>query len=175
MPVIVEVDGDDLESLKAAVGATDEIAEKALVRALSRTIRWVNTRVRRLIAAEAGVPSGVVKFRLRMRLPTKGSRSASIWIGLNPVPAHRLKARQTRAGVTAGKHRFAGAFLAGGNSQRQVVFEREGRSRTPIRVVKIDIEEKARKAIEGRAWPEAERRLLDEFERQMRLGMQRRG
>lgn len=167
----VEINAEEFRLLSERLGATEEIANKALVSSINRVQRWVVTQSARAAAKAAAAPVASVRARARIRFADKGDISGSIWIGLNPVGAHRLRPRQTKAGVSAGKHRLPGAFIATGKSGKPIVFKREGRARLPIEKQEIEIEAAARPAIENQVWPLAQKRLLDEFTRQLRFRM----
>lgn len=165
-----EVDFHDFERIKEAVGATEKIAEKSLLLSLKRTQKWLSTRVGRAVADAAKLPVRAVKARVRLRVPTAGRLHARIWIGLDPMAAGKAgKPRQTSWGVTVGKHKFDQAFVIRGTR----VARRVSHDRFPIETVRIHFADKATDAIERKEWPDAQRFLLNEFERQMRWRMER--
>lgn len=164
-----EIDLSGLDRMRQAVGATEKIAETSLLMSLKRTQRWLTTHIGRAVAKEAKLPVRAIKARIRLRIPQKGNIEARIWIGLDPMAASRAgKPRQTRAGVTVGKHQFAHAFLIRGTR----VVRRTGRNRFPIETARIPVAP-SYQAVVAKAWPDGQQYFLDEFERQMRWRMER--
>ena len=126
----LEVNADDLDTIREAVGATEKIAEQALLQSLKRTQRWLRTQVQREIAKATKLPVKAVRARVRLRVPTKGNLEARIWIGLNPVSPSRAgkprgarPGKPARSGVVAGKYRFPQAFIIRGDRVVQHLLE----------------------------------------------------
>lgn len=104
----------EINRATAAIQATPKQVEKASDRAIKKTIRWLKTRVAREISTATKVPQKSLKPRMTTTVAGKGAdRVHILWFGSMPLPAEKAgKARQTKKGTTAGKHRFEGAFVA---------------------------------------------------------------
>ncbi|QDQ24933.1 phage tail protein [Chitinimonas arctica] len=106
-------------------------------RTLRKTSTWVKAQVAKTVAQDTRVPQKVLRQRLYFFLHSRDS--GKVWLGLNPLQAHRLgKSRQTRRGVSVGRHRFAGAWTMAQRAPTGPVFQRTGKARYPITEVKLD-------------------------------------
>lgn len=141
-----------------------EIVPEIAVRALNTTAtRAVEGPAIKQISAETGVPGPRVRWRFtagnvrtnRRRLSLVKARrkdlvAAFFWRTRTTVPAITAAAsvRQTRTGVTAGRLRFPGAFIAkaNGNGNRQV-FKRVGATRYPLKVEVVQLREAGDRAL----------------------------
>jgi hypothetical protein len=180
--IVLDVSDDALEGMIRGVGATPKIGEDALRSALGKTMRWANTRARRAVAGGAKIAQGVLSRdrRFFLRLPRTGDPRGSIWIGLAPVSASHLKPRQTSSGVSAGAHRFPGAFLASGRKGRgggaggaRLVWKRRGKERLPIDKQAVSIADAATAALSGDVFRGIEDFFVRTFEHEMRWRMSR--
>ena len=133
---------ENLESVIDGFEALDEQIEMASTRAVNKTAKWAAREAARGIAADDRVPlrslytasrSRRHRKRVRFYLADRGSGSAAVWVGYNPIKASYLGAlRQQRRGARAGRHFFDRAFVATMRSGHRGVFIRSGKSRTPI-------------------------------------------
>ena len=118
------------------LGATPAQCKKALRSTLSKMARWMETRTRKGLSAELQIQQKIIRRRLKKSsiVATGSGFSIKLWYGLNDVSLIHLGARETKSGVTAGRRKVEGAFIAKGQ-----VFKRTGKSRLPIdkQVVKI--------------------------------------
>ena len=73
--------------------------------------------------------------------------TVKLWYGLNGISLIHLNARETKKGVTAGKHKRDSAFIAKGQ-----VFKRSGKGRLPIEKQVLEIKEKADSYLDGNAF-----------------------
>lgn len=133
-------------------------AEAAWRRTLRKTGNYVKTLVGREVSKEEQIPLKVLRDRLNYYL--KSPTTAKVWLGVNPIEAHRLAygkgAQRSGNGVKAGRHHFSGGWLMpvygkteDGNKYQRVrerkrrgggtiiqgktiVMERDGRGRLPI-------------------------------------------
>lgn len=96
----------------AAIQATPKQIEVASQRALKKTIRWLSSRIAREIGQALNVPQKSFKRRLSVKAVGRGSDQVHIlWLGVAPLAAELVgRPRQTKQGVSVGKHRFQGAF-----------------------------------------------------------------
>lgn len=113
--------GAVLRAFKTLPGEID----KAEIRALNKTARWVKTQVVRETSQAAKIAGKIVRDRIRILRASKRRAFAKVWYGLNPIPARLLgNVRQTKSGVRAGRHSFPGAFVTGFKSGRTGVYQR---------------------------------------------------
>ena len=184
----LEIEFADLERIKNAVGSIDKVADQSMTRALRRTERWLSTRVKNeIVAANEGLKAGSLKTRIKLGGVKDGKLYARVWVGLNPMPAGGYKrvsgakpgsnkgvkggskrGRPGGAGVKVGAIRFPHAFILG-----KRVVRRTTTKRYPLENVTIPIADKANKALVKKAWPDAQRYFLNEFERLLRLELSR--
>lgn len=97
----------------AVIQATPKQMEVATQRAIRKTMRWLRGVAARELSQQLGIPQKTLKQRLTLSRVSKGMDQAHVlWMGLAPLSAELAgKARQTRKGVTVGKHKYEGAFL----------------------------------------------------------------
>lgn len=143
--------------------------QNAWRRTLRKTMNWVKSQVARDVSAAAKIPMKIVRERLYFFL--RSSVTGKVWLGLNAIEADRLGTlRQTRSGVTVGRHRFPGAWIYRGehnvNSYGKV-FRRVGRARIPYERVKVDWTGDGEAAFQ-RVAARAEERLLTILEQEIR-------
>lgn len=109
MAVALKAEIDIRPVLQIGHGLSDAALEHAWRRALRKTGEWIRTHVARTLSSEIKVPQKVLKQRLYFFL--RSMKQGKVWLGINPIEARRLgAARQTRRGVTVGRHRFDGAW-----------------------------------------------------------------
>lgn len=147
-------------------GVRSRAFERAANRAVRKAARWLRTQLARAVAQDAGIP--VTRFR-QMRVSLRYDRedwSANLWLGLNPIPAHRTgKVKWTRRmrGARAGRRQFRGSFAWGPNPDKPVIFRRQGQARTPIEKVTVPVDEAAEEHARR-----LERRALQRFQTVLR-------
>lgn len=127
-----------------------DVRDKALVRAVNRTIEQAQTRMSREISREYNIKSGDVKARMFIRRASSRQGSFRIEASLEvssrkgrSANVIRFDAKQTPKGVsvkirrTGGRQVIRGAFIA---NKGRTVFQRVGDARLPIKAVQtIDI------------------------------------
>lgn len=156
----LDIQPGQLELLAAELDATEAQIQKALASTFTRLARWVRTRATRGLSGDLKVPQKIIRRRIKFAMRRRRD-GFKIWFGLDPVGLHEMKPRQTATGVTAGKHKRPGAFLAQGiGGGEPLVFRREGekrimtrgrykgRLRQPIKRESLDIKEGADRFIE---------------------------
>lgn len=132
MPDHIRLDASQLDAVIAEFDATPKQALAASKRAIRKTAKFGQGRVARAIAGAHGIRQKVLKERARVtvskvKADARYGVSAYIWVGTVPLRASDVgKPRQTRAGVTVGKHKFPGAFIATMESGHTGVFKRQG-------------------------------------------------
>lgn len=173
-------------------------AEAAWRRTLRKTGNYMKTLVGREVSKAKQIPLKVLRDRLNFYL--KSPSTAKVWLGLNPIEAHRLAygsgAKQRGNGVKAGRHHFSGGWLmpvhaktAEGNKYQRVrerkrrgggtiiqgktiVMERDGRGRLPISKVTYEWESEGAQAMR-RATAKIEERLLVILQQELNYEVQK--
>ncbi len=100
------------------------VSEQKLRLARYRTLRkleaWASTHIARDLSDIADAKLKSLRSRLKTRVTQQGDKM-SVWVGLNPIAAHRLgTARQTKRGVSVRSHRFKSAFMYKGIALRRI-------------------------------------------------------
>lgn len=119
-------------------GAMPAQADRAMIRALRTTAKWVDTQGSRALAKASKVPLKALKRgkgvgRVRLKMPQQGKLRASVWFGTMPVKAAYVgKLSQHAKGARAGKHFFPGGFKARMRSGHIGIYLRKGKKRTPL-------------------------------------------
>jgi len=170
--VHVHISEEDLRDAARAVGVTERAAKKAARRAITKTARWMRTQAARDVSGATGIPQKHIRRRLGSYARGEEGMARSVWLGTNPIPAHRLgRARQTRRGVTVGRRRYPGAFMPW-PEQGGPVFRREGQSRHPIERVEEQIAEHGEAAM-SRLQVRAQHRFTELLSQELRYEMMR--
>ncbi|HSH30040.1 MAG TPA: hypothetical protein VK971_09060 [Thiohalobacter sp.] len=90
------------------------ILRRAQKRAARKAARYAQRQVARLLSQATGVAQGkLTKSRIKVYLEDGELWEAKLWIGLDPLPAHRLgsvKWTPRMAGARAGRRLFPGSF-----------------------------------------------------------------
>jgi hypothetical protein len=124
-----------------------DLVDRALVRALNRTIDWARAEMSRRIRAEYNIKAGKVNSELRVEHATfgHGRRQVTLFVpaGKRSLNLIHFNARQTKRGVSVlvkkggARKVIPGAFIANDN---KTVFKRVGKSRLPIKALQtIDV------------------------------------
>lgn len=158
MPVVVELDADELEHLARELDLDRKAMERAVRVAAGRTARWARTQISRGLASRLGLPA---KLLAGKRLTAKSGRSgARVWVALNPVNAARAGAEKTAHGLRAAGRDFFGAFSLKSKHGGRAAVRRAGRARTPLEAASFDVVSAAPEEINGKAWPALNERFL---------------
>lgn len=175
--VDIELDVDrTINELTKGLSDTSKAVDKAISRAIRKTMRWLSSQVLRLLVAETGIPRKALKGRV-IQTVKPGQRFGQVWIGLSPIDAAKVgKAKQTSSGVKVGRRDFDHAFLATVNGSEKVFRRRfrgpgssqQGRDggRLPIDKVTIPISEKGRE-VANRLQQRAESRFREILEQEL--------
>ena len=138
----LHINADDLRQVPHFLGLQKHDIERAMLRAINKTARWLRTRIAREVATELNVKVGLARNSLQLRMASRHGLNASV--GLNPK-ASRIKAvdlgqpKQNKAGVRVGRHSFRGAFIATMPSGHTGVFRRKGKARLPIQEMHVSL------------------------------------
>ena len=168
----LRIDAPALGVIVADLAATEPQVEAALRSTLTKMAAWLRALSIRGLSKELQVGVKVMRRRLktfRLRKSADGG-SIQVWYGLDPIALIHLRARETRTGVTAGKHRRAGAFIAKGKNNNEQVFKRNSKARLPIEKQTLAIQDKAQTWLEDVAigGAEFERKFLSTFEHELK-------
>lgn len=102
----------DLKALTDFAKVVPKAAAAAQRRAINKTLGWLRTHIAREVGRKEGIAMRAVRQRLRAYPITGSSQRGKLWFGLNPLEASRTgRPRQTAAGVSVGRRRYAGAFF----------------------------------------------------------------
>lgn len=162
----VQIGEHGISNIVAELQATPNQCTKALRSTLSKMARWLQTRTTKGLSAELQVQQKIIRRRLRKTniIATSEGYTIRLWYGLNDISLIHLNARETKKGVTAGKRKVDGAFIAKGQ-----VFKRAGKSRLPIEkqavVIKKQADDYLESAIDERAF---EAQFMKTFEHELR-------
>lgn len=119
--------GAELAHLESQLRASIPQINKAVVRALRKTTKWIETHSKRELGVALSIPQRVISNRFFHEMQIKeGKRSVNVWFGLNPVSVSSLgRLSQNTIGARAGKHQFVGSFVASMQSGHEGVFKRK--------------------------------------------------
>ena len=133
----IQPDPVDLARTTALLGATSKSVPVVLRRSVTRTIRWVHTRVVRAVSAATGIQQKRVRRKYTAMWIKRGDPpAAGIKIMDKPTPLIQLHPVRTERGIMfrkgGGQELRAGAFKATMPRGHVGIFKRRGRSRLPI-------------------------------------------
>ena len=159
-----------LESAIAEFSALPDQLRAASKRAVNKTLKWIWTRARRDIAGHVGVAQKLLinRFQVRdARILASGVASGSAWIGVNPLRVTRElfgPLTKTPTGARAGRHQFPGAFVfLTPKKDKPGIYKRRGKKRTPIDLVKIEVDSDETRALIDRIANDAGDQLVATF------------
>lgn len=173
----LDLEAQGVDQVIRDLQATEGQVRLALASTLRKMASWMRTRSVRGLSDHLQVQQKVLRRRLksfRLRRSADGA-SIMVWYGLNPIALVNLGARQTRVGVTAGKHQRPGAFIAQTRNGKRHVFKRAGRARLPIKTQVLDIADRAQTYIEDNVAGDVafEQQFQKTFEHELRWRMQK--
>ncbi len=107
--------------------------------AIRQSLNLVRTQVVRKVAQKNQLPSRPVRQRVVIPRARRG-KNPFISMYRHDVPLIVARARQTRRGVSAGRRRVAGGFIATiRRTGKQHVFRRESADRYPLETQRVSI------------------------------------
>ncbi len=118
------------------------VVPEATAASINKGAAKARTQIARSLSAIFQLPQKIIRRRMRVRRANKRTLKGRLWAGLGAVKMKYLRPRQTKTGVTAGKHRAAHAFIAPVGSTTNV-FKRKGRARLPLVTQKVVLGDKA--------------------------------
>ncbi|RRQ20695.1 phage tail protein [Thiohalobacter thiocyanaticus] len=90
------------------------VVRRAQKRAATKAARYARRQLARVAASAIGVPqSTFITHRIRIRITEKELWEATVWVGEDPFPAHRLgtvRWNRRMTGARAGRRTFPGSF-----------------------------------------------------------------
>lgn len=151
---------------------TPRVEATAIGRAMNKT-RTISART---LARQKGIKVGLVRRRLKVIRPRRGSKR----------PRGRLVALQerilgesmgnpiaTRSGARIGRQRFPGAFVAEMPGGKRIAARRVGSSRLPIRQVGVELRPEIEQVVPRALNLEGRREFVRQFEHGMRRALRR--
>ena len=110
MSVTLKAELDIAAALAPLASLGKDAMRNAWRRALKKSANWVKGQTAKHVSAEMHIAQKLVRQRLYFFL--RSADKGKVWLGLNAVEAHRLgNPRQTRRGVSVGRHRFDKAWI----------------------------------------------------------------
>lgn len=141
----LDLDAQGIHTAIADLQATEAQVNKALGSTLGKMAAWMRAKSIKGLSGELQVQQKILRRRLksfRMKRTADGG-SITVWYGLDPIALIHMGARQNKRGVTAGKHKRDGAFIAPGRNGGRQVFKRRSGARLPLDKQRLDIKDKA--------------------------------
>ena len=149
----------DIREVTAALhGLTPSAMQAAWRRTLRKTAEWIKSQTAKEVGAATKFPQKAIRRRLYFFL--RSADTGKVWLGLNPIEAHRLgNAMKTRKGMRVGRQSFEGAWRQSKRQPEGPIYERTGKERMPYRMVTVAWEQTGDPAFR-RAAKACEDRLL---------------
>ena len=137
MTETLKVEIDVNQAFALLRGLPPSALQNAWRRTLRKTSNWIKSQTAKAVSKETKIPQKLLRRRLYFFLRSRDT--GKVWLGLNAIEAHRLgNPRQTRRGVTVGRHRFEGAWMMKKAAPVGPVYRRKGKGRMPYEMVKQD-------------------------------------
>lgn len=135
----VSVKGNVKERMADLDGQRRELQDKAVMRALNRTVENVRAEAVRRLRDSYNIKAGVIRDQMTLRTAWSGNLKASVVANGKPIPLYEFSPRwsprdpgasfEVRRGT---RKTLAHTFVARMKSGHKGVFERIGKSRLPI-------------------------------------------
>jgi hypothetical protein len=153
-----------------AIGATEAQIRTAAMRAINKTVLWIQAKSARKISDEDRIKLKMICQKLQIVKANRTTLRAFIIDNLRAIMAIKLGTpRQTASGVTVGHHKFPGAFIARIPRTGHVgVFKRKTRKRLPIQEQYIPVGINASNIIRHYVDDEAPAVFMRYFEHEIR-------
>ncbi|MFM0427578.1 phage tail protein [Paraburkholderia aspalathi] len=128
----------DIGEVTAALrGLSPSAMQAAWRRTLRKTAAWIRSQTGKEVSRGTQIPQKVIRSRLYFFM--RSADTGKVWLGLNPVEAHRLgSVRETNKGVRAGRFSFDGAWRQTKAKPDGPIYQRTGKARTPFEVVTVN-------------------------------------
>ncbi|MCW5319632.1 phage tail protein [Verminephrobacter aporrectodeae subsp. tuberculatae] len=170
MSATLKVEIDTQKVMGLLRGLPPSALQGAWRRTLRKTANWIKGQTAKAISGAARIPQKLIRRRLYFFL--RSGNTGKVWLGLNAIEAHRLGTpRQTRRGVTVGRHRFEGAWMKK-KTGPEGVYRRKGRGRMPYEKVKYDWSGSGEDALKSAA-ARSEARLMTVLRQEVNYELQK--
>jgi len=117
-------------------GLPSSAMQAAWRRTLRKTAAWIKSQTAKEVSGATKIPQKVIKNRLYFFL--RSADTGKIWLGLNPVEAHRIgTVSKTSKGMRAGRMTFEGAWRQTTRNPDGPLYRRTGKARTPFEAVTV--------------------------------------
>lgn len=159
--------------LMAAFGLDEKALQRAQVRALNKTVRWIYGKFARHLQSELRSTEGlqltqkILKDRMRQALAKGSKLQARLWMGLYNLPLIKFgKGRRSGAGYRVKSRFVGGGFRATMRSGHEGVFYRLGKGRLPIQEATVKVRA-ASSTVLSRLLPLAEQELDKKMQQEL--------
>lgn len=175
MAITLKIDASDLSSRAADLYSVSlEAVAAAEIRAINKTLRWLNAQVRRGLAGELGLPQSKLKQRLFSTRASSSSVKGKFWLGAYSIAlANFGRGRRSGTGYRVKKRFVEGGFRATMRSGHEGIFSRLTEQRLPLSEAKVDIAEQSSTLLD-RLFDRAEVELLRRFKQELNFEMVKR-
>ncbi|MDR8049865.1 phage tail protein [Burkholderia cenocepacia] len=134
---LLKIEIDVRGALEALAGLPPAAMQAAWRRTLRKTGAWIRSQTAKEVSGATGIQQKLL--RQRMYFFMRSLDTGKVWLGLNPIEAHRLGAvRRTKKGMRAGKSLFEGAWRKTKAQPDGAIYRRIGKARTPFEVVTVE-------------------------------------
>jgi hypothetical protein len=164
----------DFDKVVEAIGATEAQVRTAAVRALNKTALWLRSQSAKEISDELKIKMKLIRQKFQIIKASKTNLEALVVANLYGFKAVKLGTpKQTASGVSIGKHKFPGAFVAKMPKTGHVgVFKRKNRKRLPIREQYFFLDPEAYEIVKRNVDNEASAVFLRHFEHEIHYATQ---
>ena len=140
------------ERVAASMARMPKASERAMARALRKLATWLKRQALRAASQAAEIPQKFFERALRYHVSIEKAGSMpvglSVWIGTNPVKAHRLgtvRWNRRMQGARVGRRSYPGMWSWGRGVTGPAIMFRTGEKRTTLtgrqkRIYPIDVE-----------------------------------
>ncbi|MGN8190577.1 phage tail protein [Burkholderia sp. 22088] len=134
---LLKVEIDVRSALEALAGLPPAAMQAAWRRTLRKTGAWIRSQTAKEVSGATGIQQKLL--RQRMYFFMRSLDTGKVWLGLNPLEAHRLGAvRRTKKGMRAGRSLFEGSWRKTKAQPDGAIYRRTGKARTPFEVVTVE-------------------------------------
>ncbi|WP_176307946.1 phage tail protein [Burkholderia ambifaria] len=132
----LKIEIDIKEATTVLQGLSPTAMQAAWRRTLRKTAGWIKSQTAKEVGAATKIPQKAIRRRLYFFL--RSADTGKVWLGLNPIEAHRLgNATRTRKGMRVGRQSFEGAWRQTNRKPDGPIYERVGKERMPYRMVTV--------------------------------------
>ena len=168
---MINIDIKSTNEFDFALTASKDQIEKAALRALNKTSRWLRSDLVSQTAKSLNIKSTPIRDVLVIVRAKKTNLKTTVGLSKRGGVIRAIdagSATQNSKGVRVGKRQFDNAFLATMPSGHHGVFKRKGKERLPIKEVQIFISSKLHDLMEEASHGRALSHFETVFERELR-------